>query len=187
MQQLVNRIFEAQHLKQIKHEWRRLAGVQFPDSVAEHALVAAQIGRYLAVLEWVDPYRVVTTIVFHDLTETRIGDLHRVATRYIQWKDEAEQQICREQMDEMPWGNELHDLFMAYEARADDVGVIAKDADYLEQAFQAKIYLEQGHEAVQTWIDNIGNVLRTESAKQLWTMLQNVHYTDRRKDLMKRW
>jgi hypothetical protein len=32
---------------------------------------------------------------------------------------------------------------MAYETRADQVGIIAKDADYLEQAFQAKIYLEQ--------------------------------------------
>jgi 5'-deoxynucleotidase YfbR-like HD superfamily hydrolase len=44
----------------------------------------------------------VTTLVFHDLPETRIGDLHRVATRYIKGKDKAEEQICHEQMTDMP-------------------------------------------------------------------------------------
>ena len=184
MSNLVNRIFEAQHLKQIKHEWWRMAGVQFPDSVAEHALIAAQIGRYLAVLEWADPYRVVTTLVFHDLPETRIGDLHRVATRYIKGKDKAEEQICLEQMTDMPWGEELRALFLAFEKRADEVGIIAKDADYLEQAFQAKIYLEQGYATAQTWITNVGNALKTSSAKQLRSDLQARKSTDRWQWLM---
>jgi len=156
-----------------------MAWVQFPDSVAEHSLIAAQIGRYIAVLEWVDPYQVVTTLVFHDLPEARIGDLHRVAARYIQGKDKAEEQICREQMEDMPWGEELRALFMAYETRSDQVGIIAKDADYLEQAFQAKIYLEQGYLVTQDWIVNIGNALRTQSAKQLREELQTVRSTDR--------
>ncbi len=185
MTNLVHRIFEAEHLKQIKHEWWRLAGVQFPDSVGEHALVAAQIGRYLAVLEWVDPYRVVTTLVFHDLPETRIGDLHRVATRYITGKDKAEEQICTEQMTDMPWGEEIRALFLAFETRADQVGSIAKDADYLEQAFQAKIYLEQGYTAAQDRITNVGKVLRSWSSVQIWEQLQTVGSTDWRQGLKK--
>ncbi len=82
-------------------------------------------------------------------------------------------------MDEMPWGKELYELFMAYETRADDVGMIAKDADYLEQAFQAKIYLEQGYVATQDWLTNIGNALRTSSARLLWKELQECKSTDR--------
>lgn len=162
-----------------------MAGVQFPDSVGEHALIAAQIGRYLAVLEWADPYRVVTTLVFHDLPETRIWDLHRVATRYITGKHEAEEKICTEQMADMPWGDELYALFMAYETRADLVGTIAKDADYLEQAFQAKIYLEQGYTAAQDRITNIWKALRSPSALQLRQELQTVRSTDWRQGLKK--
>lgn len=180
MKNLVHRIFEAQHLKQIKHEWRRMAWVKFPDGVWEHSLVAAQIGWYLAVLEWADPFRVVTTLVFHDFPETRIGDLHRVATRYLSGKNEAEEKICREQTEEMPWWDELFSLFMAYEKRSDAVWIIAKDADYLEQAFQAKIYLEQWYSAAQDRITNVGNALKTKSAKQLWTEMQTVKSTDRR-------
>jgi hypothetical protein len=70
-------------------------------------------------------------------------------------------------------------LFLSFETRADEVGIIAKDADYLEQAFQAKIYLEQGYVAAQTWITNVGNALKTSSAKQLRSDLQARKSTDR--------
>jgi putative hydrolase of HD superfamily len=176
---IVHRIFEAQHLKQIKHEWWRLVGVQYPDSVAEHSLVAAQIGRYLAVLEWADPHTVVTTLVFHDLPETRIGDLHRVATNYLHGKNAAEEKICNEQMADMPWGEQLRALFMAYETRADLVGNVAKDADYLEQAFQAKIYIEQGYQVAEQRITNVGKALKTASAVKLREELAQIHSTDR--------
>jgi putative hydrolase of HD superfamily len=126
----------------------------------------------------------VTTLVFHDLPEARIGDLHRVATRYITGKDKAEEQICREQMTDIPWGEEIRALFHAFETRADDIWIIAKDADYLEQAFQAKIYLEQGHTVAQTRITNVGNALRTRSAKQVRADMQTKNSTDRWQWLM---
>ena len=44
-------IFEGMHLKQIKHEGFRLAQIPYPDSVAEHSLLAAQIGYILAKME----------------------------------------------------------------------------------------------------------------------------------------
>ncbi len=185
MNTLVNRIFESMHLKQIKHEWLRMAWVQFPGSVAEHVLIAAQIGRYLAVLEWVDPYQVVTTLVFHDNAEARIGDLHRVATRYIHTKKEAEEQIIKEQTADVPWWEQLCALLEAYENKTTDVARIVKDADYLEMAFQAKIYVEQGYSAAQERIINVGNALKTESAKQLWTEMQTVHSTEWWRGLMK--
>lgn len=74
---------------------------------------------------------------------------------------------------------------MAYEKKSDAVWIIAKDADYLEQAFQAKIYLEQWYSAAQDRITNVGNALKTESAKQLWEEMKTVHSTDRRQWLKK--
>ncbi len=43
IERLVNLIFEALFLKDKKHEGLRRIGVQFPPSVAEHSLIAAQI------------------------------------------------------------------------------------------------------------------------------------------------
>lgn len=57
---------------------------------------------------------------------------------------------------------------------------IAKDADYLEMAFQAKKYLELGHTMAQNHMDNVWNALRTESGKLLFAEMKNTHSTDRR-------
>ena len=180
METIVHRIFEAEHLKQVKHEWVRLAGVQFPDSVAEHSFVAMHIGRYLAILEWVDPYKVIATLLFHDLPEARIGDLHRIATRYIKGKDDAEQQIFQEQMLGMPWAEDATQLFQDFEMKRTAIAQVAKDADYLENAFQAKIYVEQGHSKAQIWIDNVGKALKTSHWKQLFSALISSSASDRR-------
>lgn len=56
--------------------------------------------------------------------------------------------------------------------------MIAKDADYLEQAFQGKIFVETGFPVAQNWIDNVGKALKTESAKQVWGKMVESHSTD---------
>ena len=85
IKKLVNLIFEWQHLKRIKHEGWRLAGVSNPDSVAEHSLVAAQIGYILAKMEWADVGKVVSMLIWHDIHEARIQDVHKLSLRYL-WK-----------------------------------------------------------------------------------------------------
>ncbi|MDI6721005.1 MAG: HD domain-containing protein [Candidatus Aenigmarchaeota archaeon] len=56
---VLNFIFEMGQLRRIKHEGWRIAGVENPESVADHALRAAQIGFFLARLEGYDnPYEV---------------------------------------------------------------------------------------------------------------------------------
>jgi len=73
-------LFEIGHLRHIKHEGWKLAGVTAPDSVAEYALRAAQIGSVLAKMEgYENPYEVCTMVVFHDNGETRVGDIHKVS------------------------------------------------------------------------------------------------------------
>lgn len=57
---------------------------------------------------------------------------------------------------------------------------IAKDADYLEMAFQAKKYLEAGHASAQNHMTNVVNALRTESGKKLYAQMIKTSSTDRR-------
>lgn len=171
-------LFEAFHLKNIKHEGWRFCGIPSPDSVAEHSLNAAQIGYVLAKMEGADANKVAAMLVWHDLAEVRIGDHHKIAARYIENKKEIEKKVMSDQLDGLDFGPEIADLFHQYEERSTLEGTIAKDADYLEQAFQGKIFVETGYPVAQNWIDNVGKALKTESAKKLWKTMTESHSTD---------
>ncbi len=170
LKSIANFVFELGHLKRIHHEGWKLAGVEIPDTVAEHALRAAQIGFILAEMEgYANPNEVCTMLVFHDMAETRVGDIHKVANRYVT-ADEAG--AAREQtapLDQI--GADIFALWQQVELKNTTAGVIAKDADLLEQAVTAKEYAERGFKATQNWIDNVAQALRTGSAKTLLATL----------------
>ena len=52
---------------------------------------------------------------------------------------------------------------------------LAKEADYLEQAFQARIYQQCWYQHTKNWIDNIETRLETSSAKKI---LEEMKTTD---------
>ena len=165
-------IFEELHLKHVKHEGWRLIGVEHPDSVAEHSLCAAQIAYVLAKMEGADAQKCATMLIWHDLPEARIGDLHRNAAKYLTNKQAAEEEALHDQAVELDFWDEIEGLFHEYEYGTTKEGIIAKDADYLEQAFQARKYQQSGYSGTDRWIKNIGPRLQTESAKKLFEELQ---------------
>ena len=170
-------IFEAIHLKRIKHEWIRLAWVENPDSVAEHSLIAAQIAYLLAKAEWANAHKCATMLVWHDIAETRIGDLHKIATRYIKNKNAIEEEIMDEQFSWFDFKDEILDEFKQYEDWTSLEWVVAKDADLLEQAFQCREYVEKWYNKAQNWIDNIWKVLQTKTAKLIFKEINNTSFT----------
>jgi putative hydrolase of HD superfamily len=174
--QLINFIFELAQLRRIKHEGWRLSGIENPLSVADHALRSAQIGYFLAKLEkFENPYEVVTMLVFHDIGECRIGDIHKVANRYVKADEE---QAVKDQLRPLEDGQELLEIWKQAENRSSVPGVIAKDADYLEKAFTAKEYMEMGHKAADDWINNVRKHLQTASAKELLEEMVKMTSTD---------
>ncbi|MDG6219294.1 MAG: HD domain-containing protein, partial [Candidatus Thermoplasmatota archaeon] len=76
--------YELGMLRRVQREGWKLLGVIQPESVAEHSLRAAQIAYVLAILEHhPSPETVCSILVFHDIGECRIGDIQKVANRYI--------------------------------------------------------------------------------------------------------
>jgi putative hydrolases of HD superfamily len=175
---ITNLIFEAFHLKQVKHEGWRLAWIENPDSIAEHSLNAAQIWYILAKMEWADANKVAMIMIWHDFAETRIWDIHRIWTRYMNNKKEIENAIMDEQFGWLEFEEEIRSAFKEYEEKITLEWKIAKDADYLEMAFQAKIYKEKWYAEAEDWIANVWRSLRTESAKSIWNEMIKTSFVD---------
>src|SRR3989339_1714646 len=85
----------------------------------------------------------------------------------------------------LPIGKEIKELWEEVENGNEIAGIIAKDADLLEQAFLAKQYMEQGYKDCQNWIDNIAKFIITDSAKNLLKTLQKTDSNEWRQHLKK--
>lgn len=170
-------LFELGHLKRIKHEGWRLIGVDNPESVAEHSLRATQIGFILAKLEnFSDPHLVTTMVAFHDVGETRIGDIHLVAKKYLKTK---ELEVVKDQLNGLDIVNsDILKMWIDVEESTSMAGIIAKDADLIEQALTAKEYSEKGFSKANEWIKNISSELKTKSAKTILTHIKKKSSTD---------
>ena len=173
-------IYELGMLKRHKHDGYALAGVENLPSIAEHSLRAAQIAYILAFLEGYErPEEVVTMVVFHDIEETRIPDINKVANRYVTIdKDSLFKEQLEERLGEL--GRRIRELRekVNYRYENNRASLIAKDADYLEQAFTAKELYERGYKDAWDWINNVEKALRTESARMLLEVMKNTSSTE---------
>ena len=167
MQDICNFLYEMGQLRRIKHEGWRLIGIQHPESIADHSLRAAQIGFVIAKLQkHPNPEKVCAMLVFHDIGESRVGDIHKVANRYIQVNEEA---AVTAQLDKLgDLGKSIMSLWKEIEYGNTAAGKLAKDADLLEMAVTAREYMENGCIGVQEWLDNISKALRTPVAKKVF-------------------
>ncbi len=179
MKKIVNFLYELGMLKRIRHEGWRIIGIESPETVAAHSLRAAQIGYLLAKLENYDnPDEICAMLVWHDMHEARLGDIHKIANRYLQKNKEK---VVTDQLDELAQPKIKQTLLILWqqlERKNTQAGIIAKDADLLEQALTAKEYLEKGYSDAQDWIDNIKQALQTNTAKKLIQEIEQTSSND---------
>ncbi len=185
MQKIVDYIHEMGVLKNISRSGWWLIGIKDPEKLADHICRTAIIGYILAKMEGKDAGKVVMMCLFHDTHEARLNDMHKVAQNYIDMKD-ADSKVQTEQSSQLPenMSSEITALFHEFSSQDTPESVLAKDADLLECAFQAKAYLEQGYDA-KNWIDNVGTVLVSESAKKIYDQLLISDSNDWWRDLKK--
>ena len=172
-------IFEIGKLKHLPRSGWRNIGVENPVSVAGHQLRSAQLAYILAEMEGgVDSEKVCCMMVVHDNAETRIGDFDKIASMYLP-KKEAEAKAFSDQLDLLPekikqkWSG----YFDEFENGITKEAVIAKDADLLEMAFQAKHYHDLGH-PIGRWIERVEESLQTNSAKEILKELKETNFIE---------
>ena len=183
MKELINFFFETGMLKHAKRSGWWLINVKDPESVAEHSLRTAMIGYFLAKTEGVDASKVVLMCLFHDVAEARINDPHKVGQRYVDPK-EGEKKALIDQMSGVE-GSEILGLMKEFQEQKTAESIVAKDADRLECAVQAKEYIDQGYAEAQNWIDNVKTVLKLKSSKKLVDKIEKTSSNDWWKGLKK--
>lgn len=168
MQDIAKYLYEMGQLKRVKRSGWWLAGINDPESVAEHSHRTAVLGFLLAELAGADPWKTATMCLFHDTTETRLNDLHKLAQRYLE-KDFGEAQALMEQTERLPSpiAEHVRNLGQEYEQKESLEARLAHDADRLECMIQAREYQVQGYQDVQDWIDGCRAGLRHEVSQQL--------------------
>lgn len=165
---IANYLFEAGELKRVRRSGWWLLGIEHPESVAEHCFRAAVVGYILGNLEKAGAERVAMMCLFNDMHESRLNDLHKVGHRYIDFK-KAEKAAFEEQLERLPaeFAAQIKKSFSEFHTDGSKEGIIARDADLIECAIQAKEYLDKGFKGAQDWIDNVRKHVRTDSARKL--------------------
>ena len=167
MESMVDYFFELGQLKRTPRSGWSLTGVAQPESVAEHSYRTALIAYALAVEEGLNAPHAACLALVHDTAEARVGDLHHLARRSVDW-DGVEERASKDQLARLPvpLRDRLSGLFGEAGEKQSPEAVVAKDADLLECLMQACEYRALGH-PVDEWIESSRNALRTDAARRI--------------------
>ncbi|GJQ60608.1 MAG: HD domain-containing protein [Candidatus Scalindua sp. AMX11] len=174
MEELIQFLFEVGHLKNVDRSGWWLLGNRAPESVAEHSFRCAIVGYILAKLENVDVSKVIIMCLFHDVHEARTNDLHKIAQGYLK-HDEAEATVSNEQFGPLKAhiGEEIESVINELVNQESEESIVAKDADILECAMQAREYQLQGYDAAIDWVDRAKERLRTGASKKMLAIVEH--------------
>jgi putative hydrolase of HD superfamily len=151
--------------------WQRI-GIKVPESLADHCALSGQIAFVLAAMEGANAERAAALAIFHDTAELRLGDANWVARIYNDYKKQ-EGKVQSDQIDGLSVAPQMKGIFDELREGKTKAAQIARDADFLDMAIQAKYYAENGNKKALLWIESINDVFKTESAKQIFAAVKN--------------
>jgi putative hydrolase of HD superfamily len=164
MKDIANFLFEVGMLKKTPR-----SGFQFlgsgGESVAEHVSRTIFIGYALSKLEGgVDELQLLKMCLFHDLPETRTGDMNYVNKRYVAVD---EKKAVKDLADTLFFGDEMAAVISEFNEKKTRTALLAHDADQLSLILQLKECGDLGNKYSREWIDYALKRLSTETAKKL--------------------
>ncbi len=168
--EIVNFFFEAGMLSKTPRSGFQFLGTG-EQSVAEHSFRVAVIGFALAKLAGdVDVFKVVRMCLFHDLPETRTGDLNYVNKHYVEAR---ESEAIRDLASTLPFGEEIEELLTELKNNNTREAQLVHDADQLELILELKEQLDLGNQYASRWIHFAKERLKTDIGKKLADQITN--------------
>jgi putative hydrolase of HD superfamily len=102
--------------------------------------------------------------LFHDLPESRTGDLNYVNKHYV---DVKEDQAIRDLAKTLPFGEELQKLHEEFKEGETREAKLARDADQLDLILELKEHQDLGNRYAEDWIYFACKRLKTDLGKEL--------------------
>jgi len=164
MKNIVHFLFEANILKSVQR-----TGFQFlgsgQESVADHSFMIAMIAYVMSKLNpQVDPLKIITMALVHDLPEARMGELNYVHRRYT---TANEVQALNDLAKNLSFGQEIVRLVDEFNQCQTEEAKLAKDADNLSLMLELKALHDQGKRGPEKWLQAAQERLITDTGKQL--------------------
>ncbi|MBZ4644201.1 MAG: hypothetical protein JG767_1810 [Deferribacteraceae bacterium] len=183
IQGIVNFIFEASVLQNTQRSGNVFLG-SGKQTVGSHIFRTILIGFLLSKLANADTGKVMQMCLFHDIEETRTGDLNYLQQKYVKSDD---RKALENAVDNLPSKDDILELVNEYEALKTIEAKLAKDADTLELLFYLKEELDKGNLQAENWINHAQKRLITDVAKKLLPGLKNTKYYDWWYNLSNEW
>lgn len=161
---VVNFFFELGMLKKTPR-----SGFQFlgsgAESVADHSFRVALIGYAMArMTPNVDPFKVVSLCLFHDVPEARTADMNYVNKQYVQVNERG---AMADLAETLPFGADLLAFLEEYRKEATQEAKLAHDADQLDLILELKQQKDLGNAYAIQWIHFAIKRLMTDLGKEL--------------------
>jgi putative hydrolase of HD superfamily len=150
-----------------------------PESVAEHAVRAAQLVLLLdkawGVMDpecaAVDPRDVAAHLLVHDNPEVRGGDPNSVAKKYVKID---EKRIITDQTQGLgSLGELVAGMWHRVEERATPEGIIAKDCDRLEMVVTARSLIASGIPGAARWATSTQALIQSNTGRATFKEISN--------------
>jgi len=139
-------LMQANVLKTTPRTGWHLRQVAQPEDVAAHSWGTAVVALVLAEMSNVDldRGRLLSMAILHDLAESEVSDIPRMATRFFPEgvKDEAESQALAAILHGLPMAPDWTALMEDYKHERGPEAQLVRDADRLEFLIQAFVYRE---------------------------------------------
>lgn len=166
---IVNFLFEAATLKRLQRTGWQILG-ENQESIAEHSFMVCVISYILAGKLKANSGKVVKMALFHDFSETRVGDIYKLADLYVK-ADVIK--AAQDSFSNMGVNNELLSLFKEYEEEKTLEAKIVHDADTLSLCLELKLLIEHGNLHAKEWLAANVKALHLAEAKSLVLEIKN--------------
>jgi len=168
-------LFEGSMLKRVMRTGYPFLG-RGEESTAAHSFGACIIAFVLArMTPGVNLEKLLKICLFHDLPEARTGDTNAVHKRYVHVNEKL---AVENMIKNLPFNNELHEIFEDYSNLQSIESILAHDADKLDILIALKEQGDIGCNDALIWLPYVKNRLKSEQALKLADAILNTRWAD---------
>jgi len=169
--QITKFFYETGALNYVKNSGWSLIKNSNPSTVSMHLYRSAIICFITSNLENIEnPYKLTTIILFSKIYKARLGDFQKVTSNYIQISNELKEEVKKNQFNLLDEDTKLK-IQNDFKELTNKEKLIIEDSFQLEMALESKELIEIGFIKAEEWLKRINKVIRTSSAKILFSQI----------------